>query len=156
MSSVSSINNTLINMQNATSQTKAQEEKVTGTTELGQDAFLTLMIEQLKCQDPLSPMENSEFLNQQAMFTQVNALQDIKSNLASNNSISQACNLVGKEVAIQDPKNSENVIKGVVSQVNFYSNGSTIVVNEKEYPLSSVLAAANPTTTSDTETVAEE
>ena len=97
-------------MQNATNQTKSLEKKETGTTELGQDAFLTLMIEQLKCQDPLSPMENSEFLNQQAMFTQVNALQDIKSSLSSNNSIQQACALVGKEVAIQDPNNSENVI----------------------------------------------
>ncbi len=146
MSSVTGVNNTLINMQNATNQTKAQEEKTTGTTELGQDAFLSLMIEQLKCQDPLSPMENTEFLNQQAMFSQVSALQDIKSSISTNNAVMQASNLVGKTVAIQDPNNSENIITGEVTQANFYSGNATVVVGNKEYPLSYVMAAANPTT----------
>lgn len=146
MSSVSNINSTLINMQNATNATKSTEEKKTGTTELGQDAFLTLMLEQLKCQDPLSPMENSDFLNQQAMFSQVNSLQAIQSNIANNNSVTQACNLVGKTVAIQDPNNKDNIITGEVTQANFYSDTSTVVVGGKEYPLTYVLAAANPVT----------
>ena len=152
MSSVSGVNNTLINMQNATNQTKAQEDKKTGTSELGQDAFLSLMIQQLKSQDPLSPMENTEFLNQQAMFSQVSALQDIKSSITANNSIMQASNLVGKTVAIQDPNNSESIITGEVTQANFYADSATVVVGNKEYPLSYVLAAANPTPTAESGT----
>lgn len=144
MSSID-INNAINNMQNATSHTKAKEEKVTGTTDIGQDAFLMLMIEQLKAQDPLSPMDNSAFLQQQAMFNQVSELQKLNNNLAASNNMMQACALIGKEVAIQDPNNPNNIITGVVTEVNFSSSSSGVVVNGKIYSISDVIAAANPT-----------
>ena len=105
-----SITNQLTNMQNATNQTQSYQTKTTGTTELGQDAFLMLMIEQLKAQDPLEPMDNSAFLEQQAMFTQVSEIQKLNKNLSASNNMMQACALIGKEVAIQDPNNPNNII----------------------------------------------
>ena len=41
-----------------------QKEDTKGTSELGKDAFLTLLVTQLQHQDPLSPQDNSEFVAQ--------------------------------------------------------------------------------------------
>ncbi len=46
---------------------------------LGQADFLRLMTEQLKNQDPLKPLSNSEFLGQLAQFSTVQGIQDLNS-----------------------------------------------------------------------------
>ena len=40
-----------------------------GTRELDQDAFLKLLVTQLQNQNPLEPMENTEFIGQMAQFS---------------------------------------------------------------------------------------
>lgn len=55
---------------------------------LDKDAFLKLMTVQLQHQDPLSPMDNSEYINQMAQFSSVEQLSNISSAMTSNNSLS--------------------------------------------------------------------
>lgn len=50
--------------------TKTAPEK-TGPRQLGQDDFLTLLVTQLKNQDPLKPTDNTEFVSQLAQFSQL-------------------------------------------------------------------------------------
>lgn len=50
--------------------TKTTPEK-TGPRQLGQDDFLTLLVTQLKNQDPLKPTDNTEFVSQLAQFSQL-------------------------------------------------------------------------------------
>ncbi|WP_400162358.1 flagellar hook assembly protein FlgD [Brevibacillus sp. TJ4] len=58
------------------------------TTELDQNAFMMLMLEQLKHQDPLSPMDNSQFLQQTSMMTMVEKITKMASLMEqSNNSM---------------------------------------------------------------------
>lgn len=74
---------------------------------LDKDAFLKLLVAQLQHQDPLKPMEGTEFVTQLAQFTAVEqgAAQTAKldlismqmSGLASN----EAASLVGKQVTIR-------------------------------------------------------
>lgn len=73
-------------------------------SELGQDAFMELMVAQLRNQDPMKPMENGEFLSQIAQFSQVTGIQDLQksfdslsASLVSNQAL-QAANLVGRDV----------------------------------------------------------
>jgi len=134
-----SITNELISIQNATAQVKASQTAKTGaSSELGQDAFLQLMMEQLKYQDPLEPMDNSEFLTQQAQFTQLSSIQNMESLMAQYNQYSQASSMMGKDVIIQDP-NTEEYLYGNVEAVNLSANNTTVVVGGKTYPLSSVV-----------------
>lgn len=49
----------------------AQASRKTGPRELGQDDFLTLLVTQLKNQDPLKPTDNTEFVSQLAQFSQL-------------------------------------------------------------------------------------
>jgi flagellar basal-body rod modification protein FlgD len=46
-------------------------------TALGQDAFLQLLLAQLQNQDPLSPMEDKDFIAQLAQFNSLNQLTEM-------------------------------------------------------------------------------
>jgi flagellar basal-body rod modification protein FlgD len=71
---------------------------------LGQEAFMELMIAQLRNQDPMKPMENGEFLTQIAQFSQVTGLQELQDSFKSlseslvSNQALQAASLVGRDV----------------------------------------------------------
>lgn len=74
-----------------------QKEDTKGTSELGKDAFLQLLVTQLQHQDPLSPQDNSEFVAQLAQFSSLEALQNLSSSMNNN----QALTLVGKPVVVE-------------------------------------------------------
>ena len=48
-----------------------------GDKELGKDAFMNLFVTQLQNQDPLEPMDNTEFLSQMAQFSSLEQMQNI-------------------------------------------------------------------------------
>ncbi|MBX2858018.1 MAG: flagellar hook assembly protein FlgD [Cellvibrionaceae bacterium] len=76
------------------------------SNELGQKAFLELMITQMENQDPLSPQENTEFIAQLAQFSSVEALDSLNANFDSftnsfvANQALQASTLVGRSVTV--------------------------------------------------------
>lgn len=80
-----------------------QEKK---TNELGQSAFLELMITQMNNQDPLSPQDNTEFVAQLAQFSSVEGLERLNSNFQNfsstfmSNQALQASSLVGRSVTV--------------------------------------------------------
>lgn len=91
---------------------------------LGQADFLRLMTEQLQHQDPLKPMENSEFLGQLAQFSTVqgiNGLNDTVNSFASSLSSDQVlrgAQLVGHEVLVPSAKmalDETGSVSGVVA-----------------------------------------
>lgn len=142
---MSSITDQIINETNAHKQYEANQQKATGQMQkMDQDMFMKLMMEQLKYQDPLSPMDSNQFLAQQAQFTQVSEMQALNDNISQNNFIMQTLALVGKEVTMIDPEDPTKTITGVVSEASFNSKNSSIIVNGKEYPLSLVQSVKDP------------
>lgn len=90
------------------------------TNELGQAAFLELMITQMNNQNPLSPQDNSEFVAQLAQFSSVEGLERLNTSFnsfASNNAL-QASSLVGRSVTVDS--DTSTLIKGgiVAGSVN--------------------------------------
>ena len=57
---------------------------VNGATSAGQDMFTKLLVAQIKNQDPLSPQDPSQFVQQLTQLSQTEALQNL-ANLTSNN-----------------------------------------------------------------------
>jgi len=55
----------------------------TRRNELGQDAFLQLMVAQMKNQDPTKPADPTEFLGQLAQFSSVTGIQQMRDSIAS-------------------------------------------------------------------------
>lgn len=110
-----------------------QKKDTTGTSELGKDAFLQLLVTQLQYQDPLNPQDNSEMIAQLAQFSSLEAMQ----NLASSMSNSQALSLVGKNVIIEVGK-SEGIsetttVAGYVDYVQMVDGKAKLSINDELY-----------------------
>jgi flagellar basal-body rod modification protein FlgD len=70
----------------ATAYSTTASTSVTGKDGLGRDAFLQLLVTQLKHQDPMKPKEDGEFLAQLAQFSSLEKLTSIE---ASVNTLGQ-------------------------------------------------------------------
>lgn len=133
------VTDTLTQISNQT--TKAQADNVvTGKSDLGQDDFLKLLMTQLKYQDPMNPLSNEDFIAQQAQFTQISELQKINKAMNNSNQMMQASSLIGKTVTLWDPDNPTEMIEGRVKEAKLSDKGSSILINDKEYPMDSVLS----------------
>lgn len=70
-------------------------------SEMGKDAFLKLLVAQLRYQDPMNPAEGAEFIAQTAQFTQVEKMQEVADSTAASLTLQQrwgAGATVGREV----------------------------------------------------------
>ena len=85
---------------------KTQTSSTKANDEMGQAEFLELMTAQLKFQDPLSPMENGDFLAQMAQFGTVSGINDLNTAFNSmsaafqSNQALQASTMVGRNVMV--------------------------------------------------------
>ncbi len=70
-----------------TTTTTAATTAPAGTSALGRDAFLKLLVTQLQHQNPLEPQPDGEFLAQLAQFSSLESLQDIQSDMAALRSL---------------------------------------------------------------------
>ena len=148
-----SITNDITNAASATAQYQSSQPKATGVaSKLGSQEFMNLMMKQLQYQDPMDPVSNTEFISQQAQFSQLSTTQEMNTNISQNNSIMQTLALVGKEVTMTDPDHPTQSITGVVSEAKFTSNGSSLMVNGKAYPISLVKSVKPATITTPTST----
>ena len=48
-----------------------EKEKLKGSNTLDKDAFLQLLVAQMKYQDPLEPTSNTEYISQYATFSEL-------------------------------------------------------------------------------------
>ena len=125
--STSSVSGT--NTQNTSAQTTTSTSKNT----LGQDAFLKLLMTQLRNQDPLQPTDNTAFIAQLAQFSSLQEVQGISTNLKSYTSsqpILEASNLIGRTVTGKD--SDSNTVQGKVSSVRFDSGNVILNVGGTE------------------------
>lgn len=141
--SVIDINNQLSQIKNNTAAAEAKKRaERTDNTEMGQDAFLMLLMTQLQNQDPLEPMGDTEFISQQAQFTQITELQKLNENMYGMNTMNQASSMIGKEVSIINPDNADETIAGRIAEARSDGSQSYIVFEGRDdyaYPLNLVL-----------------
>ncbi len=82
--------------------------------ELGKDDFLKLLLTQLSHQDPLSPMQNNEFIAQMAQFSSLEQMTNMNTEftkLASVLTDSRSAEYLGKTV---DINYGDETITGIV------------------------------------------
>ena len=91
-------------VRNASESTQTSPAKAAGDT-LGYDAFLKLLMAQMQNQDPMEPMNSSDYVAQLATFSQVAKTIELKDNVAdllSTVRMQQAEGLIGKTVVSAD------------------------------------------------------
>ncbi|WP_461481175.1 flagellar hook assembly protein FlgD [Porticoccus sp.] len=94
-------------IQSANAQAAASGSQASGNSakELGNN-FMTMLVTQLKNQDPLNPMENSELTSQLAQINTVSGIEDLNATLQGINSqieagqALQAAGVIGKGVMV--------------------------------------------------------
>ncbi|MBN2008074.1 flagellar hook assembly protein FlgD [candidate division KSB1 bacterium] len=91
---------------------------------LNKDSFLQLLVTQLRHQDPLDPMENTEFVAQLAQFSSLEQMQNVSSGISDLSVLMQSVNnslsteLLGKNVKYMG--NSFSMTDGQDGSMNFY------------------------------------
>jgi flagellar basal-body rod modification protein FlgD len=111
---------------------------------LDQDAFLKLLVAQLKYQDPDNPTDSSQFMAQTAQFTQVQTLQkleDDQQQMMSIQMMQSASAMVGRTVTYSKADGTEAT--GVVSSATVGTTNPTLRVGATDVPMSSVTKVAN-------------
>lgn len=90
-------------------------DKKTSNTSLDKDAFLQLLVAQMRYQDPLEPTSNTEYVSQLATFSELEEMQ----NMTAGMDIQRASGLVGKEVILQVTSKATGEMQFVRGNVDF-------------------------------------
>jgi len=96
--------------------------------ELDKNAFLQLLVTQLRWQDPLKPTDSSDFIGQLAQFSALEQAQNLSSGmdkLLKMQGVFQL-SLLGREVVVEE--GSGNLLRGQVSAVEFNDGVPKLVV----------------------------
>lgn len=100
---------------------------------LDKDAFLQLLVAQMKHQDPLEPTSNTEYISQLATFSQLEEMQNVSASM----DMQRANQLVGQYVFL-NVTNSSGITtypEGVVDYVVYQGGKIYLSVNEELYNL---------------------
>lgn len=126
-----------INAYNSINKTNADGYGQATSNGLGMQDFLNLIIAQMTNQDPMSPMEDTEFISQMAQFSSLQAMTDLREVSMQG----QAANLIGKNVIVADYDSKGQLVKdeGIVQKVVLYNGSVGIYVNNKEYSFSNIM-----------------
>ena len=106
---------------------------------LDKDAFLKLLVAQLRYQNPMSPLDGQEYLAQAAQFAMVERLEGLAQ--AQNDAVAYqkvllSSNLVGKQV--RGANELGEPVEGVVESVTFVAGMPLLHIGEEKVTLDSV------------------
>jgi flagellar basal-body rod modification protein FlgD len=99
------------------------------------EAFLKLLVAQLRFQNPMAPSDPTAMLQQTAQFSQVETLQRVAASqqqLLGLAHATVASGMIGKEVTAET---SAGTVSGVVDGIRFSSLGPVLLIGETEVPL---------------------
>jgi len=109
---------------------------------LGQEDFLKLITVQLAQQDPLKPMEDTNFMAQMAQFSAMEQSSQMARDMAglrADFSLQSAAATIGREVTLQ---NGDQTVTGTVDSVSNANGTARVSVGGELYPFSSIIRVA--------------
>ena len=133
---------------NADDYAKSQPKETNKNDDLGKDAFLQLLVTQLKNQDPLDPQDNSSYIAELAQFSSLEQMTNVVKNLESLSGViknidtsvlvGQLSGMIGKGIDWVETVNEADeegnpltrgeTLSGVVSGVTIIEGNPRIVV----------------------------
>lgn len=126
----------LVTNTSSSGKTDSAAKTETGSNSLDKDAFLQLLVAQMKYQDPLEPTSNTEYISQYATFSELEQMQ----NMSSNMTLSRASEMVGKEVIVESTSESgkTTTVQGVVEKVVYNGNKAYVSIDGNLYSVDDV------------------
>jgi len=111
---------------------------------LGKDDFLKLLATQMQYQDPLNPMDNTQFLAQMAQFSSLEQMTNISSGIDTLNAstrFQEAIQMIGHKLGYVRSDGSEGT--GVATAVSVGDSGVMIAVGDDEVSPEDVTSVAD-------------
>lgn len=132
----------LVESSSAASLANKSTEVKTGNSSLDKDAFLQLLVAQMKYQDPLEPTSNTEYISQYATFSELEQMQNMSASLE----LSRASALVGETVLmkITDSTGRTTNVQGNVDYVVYENNKAYLSINGELYSMDDLDTVADP------------
>ncbi|MCR5032841.1 MAG: hypothetical protein K6A92_08260 [Lachnospiraceae bacterium] len=121
-------------IQQAESATSANsKEKTTGSSSMDKEAFLQILVAQMKYQDPLEPTSNSEYISQYATFSELEQMQNVSQSV----NMTRASSLIGQTVVMQSTDSGGNVryVQGTVDYVQFEGSSAKLCIGGSYYDI---------------------
>ncbi len=112
-----------------------ESQKETGTNDLKQEDFLSLLTQQLAQQDPFKPVENDQMIAQMASFATVDGINKMNEQFTSLNSAMtsnqalQASSLVGRDVLVPNSTAMKQADGGLAAMVRLPQALDNLLVN---------------------------
>jgi flagellar basal-body rod modification protein FlgD len=113
----------------------------TSSSSLDKDAFLQLLVAQMKYQDPLEPTSNTEYISQYATFSELEQMQNMSATLE----LSRASTLVGQTVLLKvtDSSGNTTTVQGNVDYVTYENSKAYLSVNGELYSMDDLYTVAD-------------
>lgn len=104
-----------------------------GSSELGKDEFLKLLVCQLQNQDPLNPQSDTEFISQLAQFSSLEQMTNMNATMTNTSAYS----LVGKEVIVSstDSTGAVKEVRGVVDYVEMKNGDAFLSIDGQTFSI---------------------
>jgi flagellar basal-body rod modification protein FlgD len=104
-----------------------------GSSELGKEEFLQLLVTQLQNQDPLNPEEDTEFISQLAQFSSLEQMTNMNTTMSNTSAYS----MVGKEVIVSstDSSGASTEVRGVVDYVEMLNGDAYLSIDGQTYSM---------------------
>jgi len=123
-------------IQNTTATTNTSSSALSAASQnmLDQEDFLTMMLAQMKNQDPTKPMEGQEQLAQLAQFSTLSSIQELQKSFETlaqslmSIQTGQATNLVGKQVLVDSDTGYYAPGQALEGQVNVPNSVSNVTL----------------------------
>ena len=132
-----------------------------GGSQMGKEAFMELLVQQLKNQDPLSPMDNDKFIAQLTQLSSLEGIQNLNDNMvglamlqqgnALMSQLTQSSALIGREVTYIDVNTGEERTGSVLS-VKIKDGLAVLNLDGEDVPLASVTEITEGDSTIDGDT----
>lgn len=109
-------------------------KKTEASSSLDKNAFLGLLVAQMKYQDPLEPTSNTEYISQFATFSELEEMQ----NLSTSMDTQRASSLVGQYVTVKtksEATGNETLVGGKVDYVAIEGNKAYLNINGQNYSI---------------------
>jgi flagellar basal-body rod modification protein FlgD len=107
---------------------------------LGKDAFMKMLLSQIRYQNPLDPVNNTDFIAQLAQFSSLEAMQNLQATMqdqAKVSNLSAGASMIGREIKIQGPEDA--FLFGIVDGVEQTGGQVFLRVGETLVKMSQVL-----------------
>ncbi len=106
------------------------------------DGFMKLLMSQMTHQDPMEPMSNQEMMQQMVTIESLDRTQKLETSIKSlnTNMFMSSANLIGRDVTVQDPDDTQKTITGKVEGLRVDNGTANLVINGKNYAASTMIS----------------